>query len=37
VATFRIVAPITTAGRLFHFQAVEPNSCRTSQRVDDQM
>jgi len=35
VATLRVTAPPTTAGKLFHFQVVEPDSCRASNRVDE--
>lgn len=37
VATLRVEAPEGTAGKLFHFQAVEPVSCRASNRVDVRM
>jgi hypothetical protein len=36
-ATLRYVPPPTTAGKLFLFQAVEPASCRASNRVDKRM
>ncbi len=35
VATVRTTPPAGAAGRTFHFQAVEPSSCRTSNVVSD--
>jgi hypothetical protein len=35
VATLNVLAPPGTIGRLFHFQAVEPVSCRASNRVSN--
>jgi PKD repeat protein len=37
VATILTTPPATSAGRVFHFQAVEPASCRTSNLVSDQL
>jgi len=37
VATLRVTAPVTTLGKLFHFQVVEPVSCRASNRVDEEL
>lgn len=37
VATLVVFAPAATAGKLFHFQAVEPISCRASNRLDQVM
>lgn len=37
VATIVTTPPSGSAGRLFHFQAVEPTSCRTSNIVSDQL
>jgi len=35
IATIVATPPATTAGKRFHFQAVEPASCRTSNMVND--
>lgn len=35
IATIRTTPPATAAGRTFHFQAVEPVSCRASNLVSD--
>jgi PKD repeat protein len=35
IATIRTTPPTTSAGRTFHFQAVEPASCRVSNIVSD--
>lgn len=37
VATLSVLAPQGTVGKLFHFQAVEPASCRASNRFDKLM
>jgi hypothetical protein len=37
VATLVVFAPAATGGKLFHFQAVEPVSCRASNRLDQVM
>ena len=37
VAVIGVTPPATSAGKLFHFQAIEPFSCRTSNVVSDRL